>query len=266
MKESQFNKIDLICHSCGCNLKTTDLKASVLYQSTYKLFYIFNGTCTVTVDGKKYILDTYCSLLVFPYQSYLIESSENLKFFWIEFSGIESTAMISQTAFRLSSPVVGKLNFRGFEYMFEYPDCKADAVFDKYRNGAAIILILSYYLEHFPYAGKRKNSYVTDARTFIEENYHNPDFSVKKIVEHLKIDRSHFYKLFKNETGLSPVDYITQLRISQAEILLVNDRMAIKDISYAVGFSDPLYFSRVFKRLNGKTPSEFRKNIFQKKY
>lgn len=121
---------------------------------------------------------------------------------------------------------------------------------------------MSYYLERFPSRRKRENSYVFSARSYIQDNFSNPGFNVNSVVDYLKIDRSHFYRLFKNETGLSPVDYINRQRISRAEILLSNLRLSIKDVAFSVGFTDQMYFSKVFKRLNGKTPSEFRNLMY----
>lgn len=261
MNTISFNKIDIICHSCGCNYTSNMLKADIALVSTYKLFYIFKGTCKVEVDGKLYTLGTDCSIMIFPYQHYQLISSEKLKFYWLEFSGVECAAMVSQTAFSITTPTVSELNVKGFEFLFEFPDCKSNNICDKYRNGSVIILILSYYLEHFPGKHKKQNSYISSAMIYIEENLQNADFGVKDIAEHLRIDRSHFYKLFKNETGISPVDFITKQRISQAEIMLTNNRFSIKDIAYSVGFSDPLYFSRVFKKYTGASPSEFRKRL-----
>ena len=64
-----------------------------------------------------------------------------------------------------------------------------------------------------------------------------------------------------DEMGVSVIDYIVRRRISKAEIMLANSGLSVKDVAYSVGFSDQMYFSRVFKRIIGKTPSEFRKML-----
>ena len=87
---------------------------------------------------------------------------------------------------------------------------------------------------------------------------------VRSLVEALKIDRSYLYRLFKDKTGVSVSDYITRTRISKAEVLLSNGSLSVKDVAYSVGFPDQMYFSRVFKKINGKTPTQFREMFVQK--
>lgn len=262
MNDQARNHVDLICLSCGSNLKSDKLHADTVASSSYKLFYVSRGSCVVNVDGTDHAVEQDCSILVFPFQKYKLEQVDNLKFLWIEFSGFTAAAMVSQLAFSRTSPTVGQLNINGFEQFFEYPTCPTYAVHQSYRNGAVILLIMSYYLERFPSRRKRENSYVFSARSYIQDNFSNPGFNVNSVVDYLKIDRSHFYRLFKNETGLSPVDYINRQRISRAEILLSNLRLSIKDVAFSVGFTDQMYFSKVFKSLNRKTPSEFRNLMY----
>ena len=77
-------------------------------------------------------------------------------------------------------------------------------------------------------------------------------------------DRSYLYRLFKDKTGVSVSDYITRTRISKAEVLLSNGSLSVKDVAYSVGFPDQMYFSRVFKKINGRTPTQFREMFVQK--
>lgn len=70
---------------------------------------------------------------------------------------------------------------------------------------------------------------------------------------------SYVSKLFKSYKGVSPGDYLTQIRIEKAkELIRFNPKLALSDVATAVGFSDPSYFSRLFKRAEGVMPTEFR--------
>lgn len=68
----------------------------------------------------------------------------------------------------------------------------------------------------------------------------------------------YFSKLFKDEAGCNFVEYVTNLRIRKAKELLVGNDKSMKEICGAVGYSDPNYFSRIFKKNTGMTPTEFR--------
>lgn len=262
VKGKAKNNVDLICQSCGNNLQTGSIYADTVAVSSYKLIYIFRGSCVVNVDGTSHLVETDCSIMIFPFQKFKIEQADNLKFYWIEFNGFAAAAFVSQIDFTITSPTVGRLNKDDFELLFDYPDCSANAEFIRHRNAAVIILMLSFYLELYPGEYRKENRYVFSARIYIEENFSNPRLNVTTVVEYLKIDRSHFYRLFKNETGLSPVDYINRRRISRAELLLADVKMSIKDVAFSVGYTDQMYFSRVFKRLNGHTPTQFRKYMY----
>ena len=103
--------------------------------------------------------------------------------------------------------------------------------------------------------------YVLRACQVIEENCCNYHFGVKDVAEALKIDRSYLYRMFMDEMGVSVMDYITRRRISRAEAMLLNSDTPIKDVALSVGYMDQMYFSRVFKKQNGRTPTEFRRAI-----
>ena len=64
------------------------------------------------------------------------------------------------------------------------------------------------------------------------------------------------------ETGENFIDYLTSLRIIKAEELLKNSDISIKEICFEVGYRDPNYFSRIFKKNIGITPTEFRESVF----
>ena len=65
--------------------------------------------------------------------------------------------------------------------------------------------------------------------------------------------------MFKKETDMNFSEYLKKIRIDNAKNLLLNTENTVEDISYAVGYSDIKYFSRLFKKLTGVTPTEFRK-------
>ena len=71
----------------------------------------------------------------------------------------------------------------------------------------------------------------------------------------------YFSKLFKAETGMNFIDYLTQLRMDKAKDLLAHTNKSMKEICREVGYSDPNYFSRSFKKNVGLTPTEYKGNV-----
>ena len=87
------------------------------------------------------------------------------------------------------------------------------------------------------------------------------DISLDDISRELDISPYYFSKLFKEETGENFVEYVTARRISKAKSLLKEADKSIKEICMEVGYSDPNYFSRIFKKYQGVTPTEYKEQI-----
>lgn len=99
------------------------------------------------------------------------------------------------------------------------------------------------------------HSFIEDVTNIIEENISNTDFNVESLSESFSLSRSHFYRKLKAVTGKSPNDFIRFIRLQKAKMLLVQSHHNVSEISYMVGFNDPKYFSRCFKKEYGKAPT-----------
>lgn len=93
------------------------------------------------------------------------------------------------------------------------------------------------------------------------DNHFQKDISLDDISRELDISPYYFSKLFKEETGENFVEYVTARRISKAKSLLKEADKSIKEICMEVGYSDPNYFSRIFKKYQGVTPTEYKEQI-----
>lgn len=92
---------------------------------------------------------------------------------------------------------------------------------------------------------------------YLNEHFTEP-LTLKKISEEFFISESSLSHAFKKETGLSPMQYVMQRRIGQAQSLLVETLLAIQEIEFQLGFSDSAHFSKLFKKYVGVTPKEYR--------
>lgn len=95
-------------------------------------------------------------------------------------------------------------------------------------------------------------------KDFISRHYADETLSVKDISEQVFLSPSYVCTVFKNETGLTLNQYLTQYRIERAKKLLQDPRYKINDISSKVGYNDGNYFGKTFKKIVGLSPSEYR--------
>lgn len=99
---------------------------------------------------------------------------------------------------------------------------------------------------------------ILKAKKYIDENYLNPDICLQSVSEQVCFSPNHFSTVFSQECGTTFIEYLTSVRIEHAKKLLTNTQMRSSDIAYEVGFSDPHYFSFIFKKTTGVSPREYR--------
>src|SRR5438874_13055831 len=95
------------------------------------------------------------------------------------------------------------------------------------------------------------------ARSFIEE-HSAEELSLSKVAKAVNISANHLSEKFKQVTGVNFVEYIARTRFEKACDLLLNSNLRISEIAFAVGFQSLSQFNRVFKKISGKSPNEYR--------
>lgn len=101
---------------------------------------------------------------------------------------------------------------------------------------------------------------ITAATRFLEKNFHEP-VRMDDLVKHLGFSRARVFELFKEHTGMTPNDYLLRYRIQRAQQTLADETKTITYTALASGFSSSQYFSQVFQKYTGKTPSQYRASL-----
>jgi AraC-like DNA-binding protein len=116
-------------------------------------------------------------------------------------------------------------------------------------------------MKQTPYFSSAKERSVQDIITFIENNYQT-EIHLEQLESHLHISKNYLSNIFREVTGTTIFQYLTQRRINQAKVLfLLEQEKSVTEISYRVGFKHPAHFSRVFKYIVGCTADEYRRSI-----
>ena len=104
---------------------------------------------------------------------------------------------------------------------------------------------------------KADEEFMKKLNEIIQNNLHNPDFSMDDIVDSLNMSRSNFYRKIKGVLDLSPNEYLRLERLKRAAQLLKEGNGRVNEICYMVGFNSPSYFSKCFQKQFGVLPKEF---------
>lgn len=110
---------------------------------------------------------------------------------------------------------------------------------------------------------KSREQLMKEAGEFIRRNL-GRDFGLEDVADHLGISNSYFSLLFKQTYGETFVEHVTRSRIEKAKTLLVQTPYSVTEIGKAVGYADRRYFTKVFQRLTGTIPSEYRERHLTK--
>ena len=109
--------------------------------------------------------------------------------------------------------------------------------------------------------GEKNSILLYQVREIIEKNYTNKNLSIQMIADQAYISATYLSNMFKKKTGQTVGQYLADLRIQKAQELLKNPQHKLYQIADMVGYEDPNYFAKIFKKKNGILPSEYRENV-----
>jgi AraC-like DNA-binding protein len=102
---------------------------------------------------------------------------------------------------------------------------------------------------------------ITNCVRYMDARFCDPEVDIETVCSNAFISVSSLQRAFAKYFGMSPKQYLIQLRMNRALELLTENKLSVKEISFACGFTNEKYFSRAFKKKYGYPPSQFRKHI-----
>lgn len=264
------NSTPLVVGSCGTYRLKTRPKLPTYWQKgrrDYQILYVANGKTHFWFDSKEEIVSAGHMVLYKPeeIQKYVYYLEDNPEVFWIHFTGSDVKNILAYHGISLDEHVF---------YCGVLPDYKA--LFRKiiqelqlcrygYEDYIAslfndILLLVDRQQHEQKKATGNVQEQIERAAAYFNENY-NTKISIDDYAESLHISTNWFIHNFKQYTGMSPAQYILSLRMVNAQSLLERTTYNIKEIFEIVGYENPLYFSRVFKKEIGKSPAQYRKEM-----
>ncbi|MBD2868969.1 helix-turn-helix domain-containing protein [Paenibacillus arenilitoris] len=135
----------------------------------------------------------------------------------------------------------------------------------EYRDGwLKAVSALADELERLR-SGNQKYEVFKQIEQYMKACFHDPDLSLAKIAEHFCMSNSHMSRLIKEATGINWTDYVTELRVRHAKLLLSTTNKSVQEIGAECGYLHHVSFGRVFKKQVGFAPGDYRKQAVLKK-
>ncbi len=136
------------------------------------------------------------------------------------------------------------------------------------KQYASSIRLLTIFAEHLSMVSNQvvvqqqtaEPPVITRAKQFIHE-HQGDDLSLGQVAKAVNTSTFYFCKMFKKATGVNFTDYLSRVRIEKAKNLLLNPNLRISEIAYEVGFQSLTHFNRVFKKIVGQSPTEYRSHL-----
>ena len=234
--------------------------------------YCIWGRGTVDVDGKTFTLSTNQYVVLPPNvpHTYHSDDDDPWTLYWVIFGGVKSGIfardMRQPKTFTPSVNSRQELRTGLFESMYAVLCGGTSLEKLNYAN-----ILLFHFLGSFLYNNLPEQESVTIRHAegmvarvthYMSENVEKK-LTLKQISTFAGYSESYFYRKFVKETGMSPIEYFTHLKINKASIYLIKTSMNISQIAAKLGFNSPDYFSRTFKNIVGITATEFRKQDFR---
>jgi len=233
----------------------------------YIFQYTLSGCGEITIKEKKHKLPKGRAFLVSvpdDCQYYLPDDSDEWRFIFLTLEGSEARTCWEYINTNhgyvfdipIEAPVIQRL-------MTTYVRTIEKQIMDAYRCSLKAYEFITFCYQHFENLYDRKDSDIPEdikkCMEFMQEK-HTQNLCIDEISEHVALSKSYLNKKFKKYTGMPLLSYLTQFRIEKSFHLLQHTQKSIKEISFELGFSDPNYFNKVFRKSTGISPGLFRKN------
>ena len=226
----------------------------------YLLHYVVSGRGSYTAQGKTYSLGAGDMFLSYPNTaiSYSAESADPWEYYWVGFHGGDARALLEHAGFSPDRLVMRYTCGEELQrLLLSIYQTRGSTPGELVRMTGRLYEFLALLMQNAPVHRQQGSDialeYVHRACDYVANNFANP-ISVCDIAQSVNLSRSRLYRLFMEHLSLSPIQYLTQFRIRQACVLLKKGGLPIQSVAYSVGFDDPLYFSKVFKKEIGCSP------------
>ncbi len=266
---------DLNMFYCGKQINVYNHRYGPAIRDHFVLVYINDGHGILETNGEKYELNSNYLLTMFPDNKifYEVDKGTPWSIHWLGLYGRLLPVYLESLGITPSAPICTVTNPDEIINILEilYRRSSGDSLSTRIDCISLLYRFFSCLAENSagrsdnnkdstvsPGHSRLKNDYIEHALNYMKYNYEQ-GISSNDVACNIKLDRRYFSKIFRGVTGVSPTQWLINLRIARAGKLLRETSLTVSEVAYSVGVFDQFYFSRLFKSETGCSPLEYRK-------
>lgn len=239
-------------------------------REEYIIHFVLSGKGTFKTHGITYHLQANEMFLINPDEeiSYQADNDDPWYYCWVGFNGIMTKKLLNSCGFSKKTPVLPINNVEmALSYVSQILDASHLTFNHEIKRKAFLLSLFSHLIDSYQdlnTSSKNKyehnsNIYVAQAIDYIEL-HHSLGINVSDIADYIGISRAYLNRTFQKELGLSVQRFLVDFRLHKAANLLVSSNASVNEIADAVGYDDPLAFSKAFKKKFNFSPKNFREH------
>ncbi len=254
MRDSICKFNDSIANAVNCTqfiYETSDIQSSPVKAVSHFMGIILKGSGCITFDGNTQDVHAGDIYVIKKGCVFSISLEEDMAYSYIAFSGFRADELME----RIDSSQKSRVFANHGDIINHWMTC-----FYKSENGnldlfsEAALLFTVANLSEKP---KKQNELSEKIKEYINDNFSTPNLSMAEIAKELGYEKKYLSAVFKEQKGVTFTEYLRNVRIKHAAFLFEEGIESVKSVALLSGFSDALYFSKIFKNETGISPTDY---------
>ena len=243
-------------------------KANPHYHDSIEISIVLKGPTFYHINHQSYLVETGDVVIINPYDLHFEEQKTGTSHHM--HLGLDSFQLLGyeKNQIPIISPVIKMGQSEVFHHIIkrvlkekEESQLYQEAVMRLLATDLLILLLREIDKQKLPIKPvkqkEKSKTVLANSIKYYLEAHHSEDISLDSLSSSMYISPTYMSKLFKQETGESPINYLIKIRMEKAKELLVKEELSVKEIANSVGYQDAYHFSKLFKKYTGNSPSDY---------
>jgi AraC-like DNA-binding protein len=237
-------------------------------RNNYLIHYVRSGKGIFRSGSKEYALQQGQGFLISSDEVayYKADPYDPWHYSWVCFDGLKAESILRQANLSTQTPIFAMKDHGVMLQSFNMlEEAKKLSYGREMRLVSGLYLFLSHILEYAEGERAEKTAdpkalYIKSSIEYIEKNF-SRKMAIQELADYIGLNRSYLCAIFKEALQISPQEYLVRFRMEHACALLGNRSLSVGDVARSVGYDDPFNFSKMFTKVKGAAPREYRKRF-----